>query len=203
MVRYNVRNTTNYVWVKTPGSVRTLTLTGLLPNTSYDWAVRCICASAPSQAYSSTNTFTTLSSSCGTADVAYFSSTLITHNSATVGWRSVSGALSHTYGMRFATPETGRPSRLRRIHAHAADRTPPGMNSRYKLFVPPGRETGLPPESSKPRPQHFPFRADRICSRRIPAAFSFAGGPISRAIHGCVMEPAPPASTFRYPIRRS
>jgi hypothetical protein len=105
MVRYNVRNTTNYVWVKTPGSVRTLTLTGLLPNTSYDWAVRCICASAPSQAYSSTNTFTTLSSSCGTADVAYFSSTLITHNSATVGWRSVSGALS--YNVRYAVRYSG------------------------------------------------------------------------------------------------
>ena len=99
-VRYNVKNTTNYVWKKVPGSAHSTTLTGLLPNTQYDWSVRCICASNPSQAYCTAVTFTTLSSSCGTADVYYFSSSSITSNSAIVGWRAVSGAVS--YNIRYA-----------------------------------------------------------------------------------------------------
>lgn len=105
MVRYNVRNTTSYVWVKMPGSQRTLTVTGLLPNTSYDWAVRCICASAPSQAYSATNTFTTLSTTCGTPDAALFTSSQITSSTATVGWRSLTGAIS--YNVRYAVRSSG------------------------------------------------------------------------------------------------
>ena len=60
-VRYNVKNTTNYVWLKYAGSVHNTTITGLLPNTIYEWSVRCICASVPAQAYSPALTFTTLS----------------------------------------------------------------------------------------------------------------------------------------------
>lgn len=104
-VRYNVKNTTNYVWLKVPGSAHSMTITGLLPNTQYEWCVRCICASSPSQAYSAAVSFTTLSSSCGTADVYYFSSTSITSNSATVGWRAVSGATS--YNIRYAVRYSG------------------------------------------------------------------------------------------------
>ncbi|HRH64742.1 MAG TPA: metallophosphoesterase, partial [Bacteroidia bacterium] len=104
-VRYNVKNTTNYVWIKVPGSAHSTTLTNLLPNTQYDWSVRCICASNPSQAYSTAVSFTTLSSSCGTADVYYFSSTSITSNSATVGWRAVTGAVS--YNIRYAVRYSG------------------------------------------------------------------------------------------------
>lgn len=105
MVRYAVRNTSNYVWLKVPGSQKSLTITGLLSNTSYDWWVRCICASNPSQGYSVLNTFTTLSSTCGTPDVTYFSASNKTSNSATVGWRAVTGAVS--YNVRYAVRYSG------------------------------------------------------------------------------------------------
>ncbi|MBL0257825.1 MAG: fibronectin type III domain-containing protein [Bacteroidetes bacterium] len=104
-VRYNVKNTTNYVWLKYAGSVHNTTITNLLPNTQYVWSVRCICASVPAQAYSPALTFTTLSTSCGTADVYYFSSSSITSNGATVGWRAVSGATS--YNIRYAVRYSG------------------------------------------------------------------------------------------------
>ena len=104
MVRYAVRNTTNYVWVKMPGSQKSVTISGLTPSTQYDWWVRCICASAPIQGYSVLNNFTTLSTTCGTADVAYFGSSGIGPISATVNWRPVSGALSYNvrYAIRFS-----------------------------------------------------------------------------------------------------
>ncbi len=104
MVRYAVKNTTNYVWVKVPGTQKSLSLSNLLPNTTYDWWVRCICASAPIQGYSVLNNFTTLSTNCGTADVAQFSASGITATSATVGWRLVNGAISYNvrYSVRFS-----------------------------------------------------------------------------------------------------
>lgn len=105
MVRYAVRNTTNYVWIKVPGSQRTVSITGLLPNTTYDWAVRCICATSPTQSYSVLKSFTTLSSNCGVADPLYFSTTNKTATTATVGWRSVTGAVS--YNVRYAVRYSG------------------------------------------------------------------------------------------------
>jgi len=105
MVRYAVKNTTNYVWVKMPGSQKSVTINNLLPNTTYDWWVRCICVSAPIQGYSVLNNFTTLSTTCGIADPNYFTSTGIAPNSATVGWRGVSAALS--YNVRYAVRYSG------------------------------------------------------------------------------------------------
>lgn len=100
MVRYAVKNTSNYVWVKMPGIQKSVTITGLTPNTQYDWWVRCICASAPIQGYSVKNNFTTLSTTCGTADANYFISSSIGPTDVTVGWRGVSGALG--YNVRYA-----------------------------------------------------------------------------------------------------
>ncbi len=105
MVRYAVKNTTNYVWVKVPGSQNSVTINGLTPSTQYDWWVRCICASAPVQGYSVLNNFTTLSGTCGVPDVAYFSSGSIGPVSATVGWRGVSGAIG--YNVRYAVRYSG------------------------------------------------------------------------------------------------
>lgn len=105
MVRYAVKNTTNYVWVKVPGSQNSVTITGLTPSTQYDWWVRCICASAPVQGYSVLNNFTTLSGTCGVPDVSYFSSGSIGPVSATLGWRGVSGAIG--YNVRYAVRYSG------------------------------------------------------------------------------------------------
>jgi hypothetical protein len=105
MVRYAVKNTTNYVWVKMPGSQKSVSITGLLPSTQYDWWVRCICVSAPIQGYSVKNNFTTLSTTCGVADVNYFTSIGIGATGATVGWRGVSAAMS--YNVRYAVRYSG------------------------------------------------------------------------------------------------
>ncbi|MBP6335294.1 MAG: fibronectin type III domain-containing protein [Bacteroidia bacterium] len=104
MVRYAVRNTTNYVWIKVHGSQKFVTLTGLTPNTQYDWWVRSICGTSV-QGYSILNRFTTLSSTCGTADVGFFSASGISATTATVGWRGVGGAMS--YNVRYAVRYSG------------------------------------------------------------------------------------------------
>jgi len=100
MIRYNLTGSTNYTWIKVLGTAHSYNFTGLLPNTSYTWVVRCICASNPLLPYSASNSFTTLSSSCGVADPYYYSTTAVTSNSATIGWRAVTGAVR--YNVRYA-----------------------------------------------------------------------------------------------------
>ncbi len=100
MIRYSLTGSTNYTWIKVLGTSHSYNFTGLLPNTSYTWMVRCVCASNPLLPYSASNTFTTLSSSCGVADPYYYSTTALTSNSATIGWRALSGAVS--YNVRYA-----------------------------------------------------------------------------------------------------
>ncbi len=100
MIRYNLTGSTNYTWIKVLGTAHSYNFTGLLPNTSYTWVVRCICASNPLLPYSASNSFTTLSSTCGVADPYYYSTTALTSNSATIGWRAVTGAVR--YNVRYA-----------------------------------------------------------------------------------------------------
>lgn len=100
MIRYSLTGSTNYTWIKVLGTAHSYNFTGLLPNTSYTWVVRCICASNPLLPYSASNSFTTLSSTCGVADPYYYSTTAVTSNSATIGWRAVTGAVS--YNVRYA-----------------------------------------------------------------------------------------------------
>jgi hypothetical protein len=100
LIRYAVHNTTNYIWKMVSGTAHSYSLVSLPPNTQYDWWVRCVCASSPNQAYSSVNSFTTLSSNCGTVDPYFFSSTNITYNSAVVSWQGSPNAVS--YNLRYA-----------------------------------------------------------------------------------------------------
>ena len=100
MIRYNITGSTAYTWVKVLGNTHSYTIAGLPPNTSYTWVVRCICAGNLLQPYSASNSFTTLSSTCGLADPLYYSTTALTSNSATIGWQAVSSALS--YNVRYA-----------------------------------------------------------------------------------------------------
>ena len=104
MVRYNVTGTTAYTWVKVPGSAHSYNMINLLPNTSYTWCVRCMCAASPTQSYSVTNTFVTLSSNCGVVDPYYFGTTGITAYAATISWKAITGALSYNirYGVRYS-----------------------------------------------------------------------------------------------------
>ncbi len=112
MVRYAEYGTTNYTWVIIPGNQHSVTIQGLAPNTHYEWVVRCICASSPSQAYSRVKQFTTLGLACDAPDPAFFSSTGITSNSATIGWYAIPSAVSYTirYAVRFSGIWTSIPS---------------------------------------------------------------------------------------------
>ncbi len=100
LIRYAPSNTTNYIWKTIPGSAHSFTLTNLPPNTSYDWWVRSVCASAPSQSYSVKNVFSTLSSNCSVVDPYFFSTTNVGYNSATLNWQGKPGAIS--YNIRYA-----------------------------------------------------------------------------------------------------
>jgi hypothetical protein len=108
VVRYAITGTTNYSYVKQIGTLNSYNISGLLPGSSYTWAVRCVCAGSGTQSYSTTNTFTTTASttsSCTVPDVTYFSNSNRTASSATVGWRSVSGA--QQYNVRYAVRYSG------------------------------------------------------------------------------------------------
>lgn len=54
LVRYSVFGTTNYTWKKISGTggVTSTTLTGLTPNTQYQWQIRPICNGVPAGPYS-------------------------------------------------------------------------------------------------------------------------------------------------------
>ncbi len=105
MIRYAENNTTNFTWVQVPGNQHNVTLQGLTPNTTYEWAVRCVCSASPLQSYSNKKVFSTFADSCLAPDPAYFSSTSITPSSALVGWDSLSYPLS--YNVRYAVRYSG------------------------------------------------------------------------------------------------
>ena len=54
LVRYSIFGTTNYIWKKIlgTGGVTSTTLTGLIPNSQYQWQVRPICNGVPAGPYS-------------------------------------------------------------------------------------------------------------------------------------------------------
>ncbi|HRH67109.1 MAG TPA: fibronectin type III domain-containing protein [Bacteroidia bacterium] len=61
MVRYSRNGTTNYVWKQFTGAggVHSTQITGLLPNTAYQWQVRSICTGVSTSVYSASSVFTT------------------------------------------------------------------------------------------------------------------------------------------------
>jgi hypothetical protein len=124
MVRYAIRNSNLYTWVKLPGTAHSYTIPYLSPNTTYDWWVRSMCSSAPIQAYSSVTTFTTLTSTCGAVDPAYFGSSGIGYNTAVVNWMPVTGAVNYNvrYSVRYANtwitiPNVGTSKQLTGLQA--------------------------------------------------------------------------------------
>ncbi len=79
-------------------------LTGLNPNTAYNWRIRTNCTSGTSSAYSATQSFTTLSEPCNTPTGV--SSSSVAQTTATVSWNAVSGAASYTFGYRVSGAST-------------------------------------------------------------------------------------------------
>lgn len=103
-VKYNVTGTSNFIWARVAGSQHSYNLSGLLSNTNYTWIVCGFCSGGITTLYSSSNTFTTLSSSCGTPNVNSFTNSNVTGSSATMGWAAVSGAVSYNvkYAIRYS-----------------------------------------------------------------------------------------------------
>ncbi|HNS12659.1 MAG TPA: fibronectin type III domain-containing protein [Bacteroidia bacterium] len=104
LVRYAELGTTNYTWVTLPGNTHNAVINGLIPDTEYEWVVRCVCAGNPSQAYSRVRTFRTQSLACNPPDVSFFTSTGVTSSEATVGWNAIPSASSYVvrYAVRFS-----------------------------------------------------------------------------------------------------
>ena len=103
-VKYNVTGTSNFIWVRVAGSQHSYNLGGLASNTGYTWIVCGFCSGGTTTSYSSSNTFTTLSSSCAPPNVNLFTNGSVTGSSATMGWAAVSGAVSYNvkYAIRYS-----------------------------------------------------------------------------------------------------
>ncbi|HNP98686.1 MAG TPA: fibronectin type III domain-containing protein [Bacteroidia bacterium] len=97
-VQYRVRNSGSS-WTTSVVGTNSDNISSLSPSTLYEFQVRTNCTSS-SSAYSSSGIFTTLSNPCNAPDVNLFSSTGITGNSCTVGWGSISNALSYSVQYR-------------------------------------------------------------------------------------------------------
>lgn len=88
-VQYKV--STSGTWVTlSPVTTTSLSLTGLLAFTTYNWQVKANCSE-----YSATQSFTTLQSS-GCSAPANLQTSSITNSSANLSWGAVSGAISYT-----------------------------------------------------------------------------------------------------------
>ncbi|CAN5657662.1 hypothetical protein BH11BAC1_BH11BAC1_24560 [soil metagenome] len=99
LVRYFITSIPSVVYFTsvTHGTATSKKITGLLSSTNYSWLVRTYCNGAQSGHYSSTVSFTTTSSNCGTP--ANLASSSITGNSAVLSWTSVNGATG--YNIRY------------------------------------------------------------------------------------------------------
>ncbi len=91
--------TSSSIWINA-GSA---TLTGLSPNTNYEWRIRTNCSSANS-AYSSSQSFATISEPCNIPSNVNSSS--ITTNSASATWTAVSNAASYSFSYRVSGSST-------------------------------------------------------------------------------------------------
>ncbi|HZV70708.1 MAG TPA: fibronectin type III domain-containing protein [Saprospiraceae bacterium] len=75
-------------------------LTGLQPNTSYEWHVKSLCDDGFTSYWSPTTHFTTLGNACG---LPFYRYTLpVTDSAATFHWSAVNGALNYSVQVRFA-----------------------------------------------------------------------------------------------------
>lgn len=85
-------------WTSANTTSTSFAISGLSEVTNYEFQVQCICASLTS-AFSTSATFTTLSSVATCGAVSGLNSSAVTSSSATLGWTAVSGALS--YNLRY------------------------------------------------------------------------------------------------------
>lgn len=92
-------------WTQVSVSSNSYALSGLSPNTSYDWKVRTDCGSGSESADSGEGSFTTLDNNppatCNTPQ--NLQSSNITENSASLSWSAVSGAQSYVLRYRIST----------------------------------------------------------------------------------------------------
>lgn len=90
-VQYRVRYS-NSAWLEGNTNTNSLTLSGLIPYTQYEFKVKSNCTGVVS-AYSSAGIFTTLNNACGIPADLHIDS--ITYNSVKINWSSLSCASSY------------------------------------------------------------------------------------------------------------
>lgn len=92
-------------WTSASTATNSLAISGLAEVTSYEFQVQTVCASLTS-AYTSSATFTTLSSTPTCGAVSGLNASAVTSNSATLGWTAVSGANSYNVQYRIVGSAT-------------------------------------------------------------------------------------------------
>jgi hypothetical protein len=103
-VRYSVNGTTNFIWKDVNGGGGSSTsLTGLIPNTTYQFQVSSKCSGVTS-AYSSSFVFSTLNTPVACIVPYGLSTTAITNSSAQVNWTNLVSA--DTFRVRYSVNNT-------------------------------------------------------------------------------------------------
>lgn len=85
-------------WVSSSSAVTSNSLSGLTPNSNYEFQVKSVCSVSNSSAFSSSSTFSTPAPPCNTP--TGLASASVTHNSATVSWTAISGATAYNVNYR-------------------------------------------------------------------------------------------------------
>ncbi len=97
----------NGTWYDIPGGPvnnTSVTVSGLNPNTTYQWRVRANCGNGEYSYWTSGTTFTTLGQSCYAPNWLYTAN--ITQTSAGLDWNAVNGALSYSVQWRVSGSST-------------------------------------------------------------------------------------------------
>lgn len=145
-VSYNIRYkpTSSATWTYVTSAATSVTLSGLLPATNYEFQVKTVCA-ADLSGYSSSAYFTTLIN-CVVPAASSLNATSITTTSASLSWAPVSGAISYNVQYRVGTSGS--------------------WSVPHNVAVPPYTATGLLPSTA------YQFRVQSVCATTIGSAYS-------------------------------
>jgi len=133
LLQFRLNNGTWYYVSGNPFSDNYAIISGLNPNTTYQWRVRTYCGNGQFSAYTSGITFTTTAAATCNAPTGLIASN-ITQNSATLQWGTVTGAVNYvveyrttggTWYMVAGSPFTGTSANLSGLQ--------PGTNYEWRV----------------------------------------------------------------------
>ena len=94
-VQYKTAASTTWITLASATTATSISLTGLVAGTAYQWQVRTNCATTNTAFTQASFTTSTVSTACASAPSG-LSASAITSSSATVSWAAVSGAVNYT-----------------------------------------------------------------------------------------------------------